>query len=72
MPSSPLEKKNIPISFSTAMCRRASISLHPNRFHLFKKYINQLLMIQPVILTVGRKIGGRLSVDDKSTDFFDM
>ena len=31
--------------------------------------INQLLMIQPVILTVGRKVGGRLSADDKSTDY---
>lgn len=30
--------------------------------------INQLLMIQPVILTVVRKVGGWLSLDDKSPD----
>lgn len=29
-------------------------------------------MIQSVILTVGRKVGGQLSVDDKSTDLFDI
>lgn len=31
--------------------------------------INQLLMIQPVTLTVGRKVVGQLSLNDKSTDF---
>lgn len=46
--------------------------LHLNRFHLFKKYIYQLLMIQPVIPTVGRKVGRRLWADDKLTDFFNI
>lgn len=30
---------------------------------------NQLLMIHPVILAGGRKVGGQLLLDDKSTDF---
>lgn len=34
--------------------------------------INQLLMIQPVTLTVGKEVVGQLWLNDKSTDFFDM
>lgn len=67
MPNSPLEKKKLPISFSVAMCIKVPISytLADSTFLI----TNQLLMIQPVILAGGRKVGAQLLLDDKSIDF---
>lgn len=62
-----LQKKLGPISFSAALCMTVPISyaLADSTFLI----INQLLMIQPVTLSVGRKVVGQLSLNDKSTDF---
>lgn len=62
-----LQKKIVLISFSAAVCMTMPICYTlADSFFFFT--VNQL-MIQPVTLTVGRKVVGRLSLNDKPTDF---
>lgn len=63
-----LQKKIVLVSFSTAVCMTMPIFYILADSFFFFFTVNQL-MIQPVTLTVGRKVVGRLSRDDKPTDF---
>ena len=67
VPNSPPEKDCIDFIFSCSMYDNAYL-LYPSRLFFFFFTVNQL-MIQPETLTVGRKLVGRLSLDDKPTDF---
>ena len=63
-----LQKRIVLVSFSAAVCMTMPIYYTLADSFSFFFTVNQL-MIQPVTLTVGRKVVGRLSLNDKPTDF---
>lgn len=68
VPNSPPEKDCTGFIFNCSMYDNAYF-LYPSRLFFFFFFTVNQLMIQPVTLTVGRKVVGRLSRDDKPTDF---